>query len=163
MRQLDVRVRPHDADRGAGISDRLGVPLPLEPNTHVATADGARRVAWLGPDEWLVLDTAPEDDPDLEADLGPLVAGAGAVIDVSHGRAGLALAGPGARELLEHGCPIDLHPRSFVPGRAAQTELALAHALLLAIDDAPTVQVLVRPSFAGYLADWLTDAARDPG
>jgi sarcosine oxidase subunit gamma len=81
------------------------------------------------------------------------------VVDVSHGRAGLVLAGPDARALLEHGCPVDLHPRVFGAGRAAQTELALTHALILAVDDAPTFHVFIRPSFAGYLADWLTDAA----
>jgi sarcosine oxidase subunit alpha len=158
LRQLDLRLDPGDTARLASVNDRLGVGLPLEPNTHLAAADGGRRIAWLGPNEWLILDASPAADPALEADLRALVAGAGAVVDVSSNRAGLALTGPDARALLEHGCPVDLHPRGFGPGRAAQTELALTHALILAVDGG--FQVFVRPSFAGYLADWLTDAAR---
>ena len=96
--------------------------------------------------------------PGTGARLLELARTGGAVVDVSAGRAGLVLSGSTARALLEHGCSVDLHPRSFGPGRAAQTELALTHALVLAIDDAPTYWVYVRPSFAGYLADWLTDA-----
>ena len=55
----------------------------------------------------------------------------------------------------------------FGRGRAAQTLLGGAAVLLLAIDDTGThYQVLVRSSFAGYLTNWLLDAAteyRDPG
>jgi len=71
----------------------------------------------------------------------------------------LSIAGPGARELLEHGCAIDLHPRVFGPGRSAQTNVARANVLVLALDEKPSYWVLVRPSFAGYLATWLLDAA----
>ena len=38
--------------------------------------------------------------------------------------------------------------------------LGLAGVVLLAVDEAvPTIRVLVRSSFAGYLAEWLLDAA----
>jgi sarcosine oxidase subunit alpha len=153
-----VRVDPSDEERRLAIEARLGVALPLEPNTVTATPDGLRRVAWLGPDEWLVIDAAGAD-PTLERELRELVQTGGALVDVSAGRAGLVLSGSTARVLLEHGCSVDLHPRSFGPGRAAQTALALTHVLVLAMDGAPTYWVYVRPSFAGYLADWLTDAA----
>ncbi len=82
----------------------------------------------------------------------------GAVVDVSAQRTALRLSGPCAREVLQHGCPIDLHPRAFGPGRCAQTLLARAQVVLYQTDEAPTYLILVRASFAEYLAEWLMDA-----
>ena len=45
----------------------------------------------------------------------------GSVVDVSANRTTLELSGPPAREVLEKGCPLDLHPRAFGPGRAVST------------------------------------------
>ena len=54
----------------------------------------------------------------------------------------------------------DLHPRVFGRGNSAQTILGQAGVVLLALSDAgDDYVVLVRSSFAGYLADWLLDAA----
>ena len=62
--------------------------------------------------------------------------------------------------MLAKGCSIDLHPRVFARGRSAQSTLALAGVILLALGDGgDDFLVLVRSSFAGYLADWLLDAA----
>ena len=48
----------------------------------------------------------------------------------------------------------------FRRGSSAQTALGLAGVVLLALSDAgDDYLVLVRSSFAGYLADWLLDAA----
>ena len=68
---------------------------------------------------------------------------------------------PTLRELLEFGCPIDLHPRAFGPGRCAQTLLARANVLIWHVTDEPedTWRLFVRPSFAAYVAAWLADAA----
>ena len=56
---------------------------------------------------------------------------------------------------------IDLHPRVFGRGTAARRRtLGLAGVVLLALGDAgDDFLVLVRSSFAGYLAEWLLDAA----
>ena len=68
---------------------------------------------------------------------------------------------PRVRELLEFGCPIDLHPRVFGPGRCAQTLLARANVLIWHVADGPedTFRLFVRPSFAAYVAAWIADAA----
>jgi sarcosine oxidase subunit gamma len=68
--------------------------------------------------------------------------------------------------VLATGCAIDLHPRAFPAGSAAQTTLGLAGVVLLALDDgvdggATHYHVLVRSSFARYLAAWLLDAASE--
>lgn len=133
-----------------GATELLGVPLP-GPNT-VATA-GERSILWLGPDEWLVV--GPPDDPVATELTGD------SVVDVSANRTTIELAGPHARDILEKGTSIDLHPRAFGPGRCAQTLLARAQVVLAQVNGEPTYHVLVRGSFAAYLADWLVDAARE--
>ena len=83
----------------------------------------------------------------------------GSVVDVSANRTVIELSGPRARELLAHGCSLDLHPRSFGPGDCAQTLLAQTAVILWQTDDAPTFKIFVRASFAAHLTRWLADAA----
>jgi sarcosine oxidase subunit gamma len=160
----DLRLDPAGPAAGA-VAAHLGVALPATPHTWVQ--GDTTTVIWLGPDEWLV--TSPFATPEeLEAGLRTAVGGAGAVIDVSAQRTTLSLRGDHVRDVLATGCAIDLHPRVFGPGSAAQTTLALAGVVLLALDGTGTrFQVVVRSSFARYLAAWLLDAATefrtDPG
>ena len=84
------------------------------------------------------------------------------VIDVRAQRTTLLVTGPRAHDLLAHGCPLDLHPRAFAAGRCAQTTLGRTQVVLVARDEPRAgFWVLVRSSFAGYLADWLLDAATE--
>ncbi|MFF3909590.1 sarcosine oxidase subunit gamma [Streptomyces sp. NPDC001848] len=138
----------------------LGLQLPLEPNNVVHAGD--LTAVWLGPDEWLVVGR-----PGTERDLESRIRSAGGdepvgVTDVSAQRTTLLVAGPRARDLLSHGCPLDLHPRAFGPGRCAQTTLARAQVVLVAREEPRAgFWILVRSSFAGYLVDWLLDAAME--
>jgi sarcosine oxidase subunit gamma len=144
--------------RLAAPSERLGIDLPTVPNTWVPTPDG--RVVWLGPDEWL-LTSERERPEDLEARIRDAVVPlGGAAVDVSAQRIAIRLTGSRVRDLLAKGCAIDLHPRVFGRGRSAQSTLGLAAVVLLALGDGgDDFLVLVRSSFAGYLAEWLLDAA----
>jgi sarcosine oxidase, subunit gamma len=158
---LAVSVEPFVAMvdiRLAGPSERLGIDLPTVPNTWVPTEDG--RVVWLGPDEWL-LTSERERPEDLEArSRAAVVPLGGAAVDVSAQRIAIRLTGSRVRDLLAKGCAIDLHPRAFGRGRSAQSTLGLAAVVLLALGDGgDDFLVLVRSSFAGYLAEWLLDAA----
>ena len=132
-----------------------GPDLPTEPNT--VAGDASRAALWLGPDEWLVV--GPAGSEQALAD-GFRAAGA-SVVDVSANRTTLEMRGPRVRELLEFGCPIDLDPSVLGPGRCAQTLLARANVLIwfVADDPEPVYRLLVRPSFAAYVAAWLADAA----
>ncbi|MGX1478997.1 UNVERIFIED_CONTAM: heterotetrameric sarcosine oxidase gamma subunit [Streptomyces canus] len=87
----------------------------------------------------------------------------GSVVDVSANRTTLELSGPAAREVLEKGCPLDLHPRAFGPGRAVSTTVGPIAVLLWQLDDGPTYRLLPRSSFADYLARWLIDAMSEYG
>ena len=121
----------------------------------------AGRVVWLGPDEWLLTSTA-ERPEDLEARVRAAVVPLGGA---AVGRLRAADRAPADRARGSATCSpraaaIDLHPRVFGRGSSAQTTLGLAGVVLLALGDAgDDYLVLVRSSFAGYLADWLLDAA----
>jgi len=150
----DVRLRAVGAEASAA----LGVELPTAPNTWEPAGTG--RAVWLGPDEWLLTSTT-ETPEELEARVrAAVLPWGGSATDVSAQRIGLRLTGARVRELLAKGCSIDLHPRVFGRGSCVQTALGQAGVVLLALSGAgDDYVVLVRSSFAGYLADWLMDAA----
>ena len=160
LAQVGVRLHPGEGGPSA-VEAALGFALPVTPNTVAAGADG-RRALWLGPDEWLVV-AEPGAEAALEVELAEALAGGqlGSVVDLSCNRVALDLRGPLAREVLAKGCALDLHPRAFGPGRCAQTLVARAQVILDQLDDAPAYRLLVRPSFAGYLAAWLLDAIEE--
>ncbi len=159
LTQLDVRLDPGGPaydDVGAA----LGLRLPVEPGMSAAAGDVV--VLWLGPDEWLVV-APPGSAATLIGRLGSSTGGRlASVVDVSAHRTTLQLEGDRAREVLASGCALDLHPRVFGDGHCAQTMLARANVVLLVRDvAAPCYWVLVRASFAAYLAEWLIDAATE--
>jgi sarcosine oxidase subunit gamma len=161
LAQLDLRADPTDAALTARLADAIGARPPTEPNTAIVSDDGSRHILWLGPDEWLILGE-PGTGPALEAAVRAAIGdGHGSVVDVSANRTTLSVSGPRARELLAFGCSLDLDERRFKPGRCAQTMLARAQVIIVPVGPAeePSFRVLVRPSFAAYLAAWLTDAA----
>ncbi|MFC3572398.1 sarcosine oxidase subunit gamma [Streptomyces yaanensis] len=159
LAQVNIRLDAKGAAADA-VGLALGLPLPLEPETVVRA--GELTALWLGPDEWLVV-----GPPGTQRDLERRIRSAAgdepvSVTDVSAQRTTVLVAGPRARDLLSHGCSLDLHPRAFGPGRCAQTNLARTQVVLVARDQPRAgFWVLVRSSFAGYLTDWLLDAAAE--
>jgi sarcosine oxidase subunit gamma len=135
LTQVNVRLDPAEDPSG----------LPVEPGTFTRTGD--RLALWLGPDEWLLV-----GPPGTRFDLT-----AASTVDVSAARTTIEISGDRARDLLAHGCALDLYPPVFPEGRCAQTMLAQAQVILVHVDGA--YRVLVRSSYARYLAEWLVDAA----
>jgi sarcosine oxidase, subunit gamma len=154
---VDLRVDP----RGHGpwaVEAATGGPLPTRPDTWTPLPTGV--AVRLGPDEWLLTSTAARpEDWEFHVDETAAAHG-GMAVDVSAQRTTLRVRGPAARELLSFGCAIDLRPASFPRGRCAQTLLGQA-AVLLVAHDVDDLQLFVRTSFAGYVADWLVDAAAE--
>ncbi|MER7561485.1 sarcosine oxidase subunit gamma family protein [Streptomyces sp. NPDC097941] len=159
LTMVNVRVDPASAAAGR-IGRTLGAPLPRRCGD--TTASGLHTIMWLGPDEWLVLSRA--DAGAVTAQVRRALDGdPGSAVDVSANRTVLELSGPSAREVLEKGCPLDLHPRVFGPGHAVSTTVGPIAVLLWQLDDAPTYRLLPRCSFADYLARWLIDAMGEYG
>jgi sarcosine oxidase subunit gamma len=147
MTQISLRLRPSSVAH-------LPFDVPEEPNT-VSSTDGLDAI-WLGPDEWLLVALRPPDDV-LSELAGALERTHHALVDVSANRVIVQLSGARRHELLSTGVPVDLHPRSWRPGRCAQTLFGRAQVLLHEREG--TTRVFVRPSFGGYVAARLADAA----
>ncbi len=155
-----IRVDPR-SEEGARIAAVTGT-LPVRCG-EVGGNDGVS-ILWLGPTEFLVV--APEDAHDsLGGDLiGSLVEALGdapgQVVDLSANRTTFELSGPRARAVLEKGCSLDLHPRSFTPGTALNTEVGNIP-LVLEKTGEESFRLFPRASFADFLGRWLLDAMRE--
>jgi sarcosine oxidase subunit gamma len=159
--QINLRGNPGDAAFGAAVSQVLGFSLPTTPNR--VAAGGPLTALWLGPDEWLVVG-APGRELALADDLRRALAGQHfSVVDVSEVRTVLVVAGRSARDALQKGTPLDLHPRAFQTGHCAQTGLTKANVILHQTADDPRYEIYVTISFADYLWNWLERAAEEYG
>lgn len=155
LTQVDLRLEP-DGPAAERVERALDLALPQHPNT--TSGDDQRAALWLGPDEWLVV--APDGNAHrvLVAGREALDDTPGSVVDLSSNRTTLRLSGPMAREVLEKVCSLDLHPRAFAPGQCAQTLVGRTQVVLWQVATEPAYRLLVRCSFAHYLADLLLDA-----
>jgi len=153
---INVRGDLVDASFARSAALTIGVDLPSIPNTVHAAGD--RGVCWLCPNEWLII-CAGDDEHRLAQDLRENLRSCfSSVVELGGGQTVLRLEGSEAGELLARGCPLDLHPRVFSPGHCAQTHVAKAPALLLALQSG--IDVVVRRSFADYLWLWLESIVR---
>ena len=142
------------------VENALGQPLPVKPNT---LSNGEHQVYWLGPDEWLIV-SAATDASGLAGSLQNTLKDVHAAVnDVSGGQVILRLTGDKVRDTLTKGCTIDFHTDVFNPGDCAQSGLAKASVLIACIAQPNTFELIVRRSFAEYVAQWLQHAARDCG
>ena len=158
-----VNVRGDTGDNAFlnAVKTAAGIDLPLEANTY--STGGDVTALWLGPNEWLLI--CPVDGGSSIADalrksLGDTFA---SVTEISGGQTVINIAGEHARDVLAKGCSLDLHPRVFGPGRCAQSLVAKAGVTLRQNDVSPSFDLIVRRSFADYLAQWLEDAAAEYG
>lgn len=149
LAKVTVRIDSRDAP------DRPGLAAPATPNTWVP--EGDREWLWLGPDEWLVIGP-PGSAASIGRELEAALANAHhSIVDVSANLAGIELGGERRLDLLAAGCGLDLHPRSWGPGMCAQTVLGRLPVLLQ--EHEQTTRLLVRPSLAGSMVDWLLAVA----
>ena len=161
---VNVRGDVNDASFVDAARRVLGVDLPSSANTIVETE--GLTVCWLGPDEWIAI-VRPDAETEIITSLREAVDGLhAAVTDTTGGYTMLNLAGSHARDLIAKGCTLDLHPRAFAPGQCAQTNLARTAVLLISRtnnSDLQSFDLVVRRSFADYLAVWLEDSAHEYG
>jgi sarcosine oxidase subunit gamma len=77
---------------------------------------------------------------------------------MSCARAAIDLVGPGWREVLAKGSPIDLAPGRFEPGDFRRTRLGQV-AVAIWASEAETAHLVCFRSVAGFVFDWLRTAA----
>jgi len=154
---LNLRARDNNTGFLAATLKVLGCEPPTTANTVIESGD--YRIYWLGPDEWLVVTPAGQQDQvktKLLAAMGGVFC---SVVDNSSGLTMLHISGDNAAALLATDCPFDLHPQEFKPGQCAQTRLAKAGMTISPLADGVGFEVIIRRSFADYLLLWLQDAA----
>lgn len=120
------------------------------PSIGLTAELGGTLVLGLGPGWWMT--DSPADTPTLPGSARV------SIVDVSAQRTPLDLAGSAARDVISHGCSLDIHPDHFAVGATTQTLLAKA-GVMLARTDVDAYRVWVRASFARYLAAWIIDAS----
>ncbi|MBC7723854.1 MAG: sarcosine oxidase subunit gamma [Burkholderiaceae bacterium] len=145
----------------AAVEAAIGAALPTGPALVGSCRAGT--LVWLAPDEFLLLsDRAGDTAQALCALLDGALAGDGAAVDVSAQRTIVSLGGPCARDLLAGGCSADLDAAVAPTGTSVQTLLAQT-GIVIIVADAGSGEFLlvVRSSFATYLASWLLQGARE--
>jgi sarcosine oxidase subunit gamma len=148
---LNLRGNLDEVSLRQAVSKVLGLELPSSACTTIANE--THRLVWVGPDDWFII--GPKGQAaDIETALRSLLGGQHfAVSDVSSGYTVLHLSGLPVRDVLAHGCPLDLHPRVFGPGSSAGSLFFKASVWLWQTEQTPVYEMLVRNSFRGYV--WL--------
>jgi sarcosine oxidase subunit gamma len=142
----NLRGNPADASFGMGVAHAFGLPLPVEPMTSRHADRGA--LLWLGPRSWLFVGASAPVGSDFDATRTAINAAGGALFDVSASYVAWKISGVCAARVLNRLCPLDLHDKSFSPGRCAQTLLGHIGALVHRPGDPPTFIVMVARSLA---------------
>jgi sarcosine oxidase subunit gamma len=150
-----LRCRPESL---AAAAQAFAVALP---DTACRAAFSVDRAAlWLGPDEWLLL-AAPEDAAAIMQQFSVALAGAPhSLVDVSHRSAAVAVKGPQAAALLNHGCALDLAHAAFPVDTCTRTLFEKAEIILWRTEE-HTYHVEIERSFAPYVWRMLSEARED--
>jgi sarcosine oxidase subunit gamma len=131
-----------------------------------ADVNATRASLWLGPDEYLLLDSAAAEDLEaytadlarrLEAALGSVPH---ALVDVSHRQAAIEIHGSHAAAMLNGACPLDLDLSRFPVGMCTRTVFAKADIVLWRTGE-ESFHVEVWRSFMDYVTGLLVVIARD--
>jgi methylglutamate dehydrogenase subunit D len=134
----------------AQISAALGLELVT---TSGWTGVNGLSAIGTGPGTWLVqFDNAPAG---WAAGLANRLLGLASVSDQSGGYTIWRINGPNARDLLQRGAYIDLHPSRFGPGSSATTVIAHIGVILWQVDDMPTYDVAIFRSFTSSFQHWI--------
>lgn len=154
---FNVRGDPRNAAFVPAFAEATGLMLP-EANAFVAL-DG-RLVAWLGPDELLLILEAGDAVADASQTRQRLNERIPTFTEIGAGYATLEISGSHSRSVLARACALDLHPRALIAGQCLQTQMAGTAVLLLLRDDSPRFELVVRRSFADHLWRWLERSAQ---
>mgnify|MGYP001055991686 FL=1 len=160
-----LNLRGDEADKSFtdGIAKVLGIALPTEPGTYQSCQQHS--LFWLGPDEWLLVSQG--NAAEIEVSLRQVLAGHIAIVDISGGQTMINLRGTdmAVQTVLKKSSVYDFAGwpgASGNAGRCAQTTFAKASAVVSNKSDG-SFDLIIRRSFADYIARWLLDAGEEFG
>lgn len=143
------------------VRDAVGTAVP---GRREIVHEGASSVAWMSPDELLVM-TEYARVPEALAAIGAALKGAHHLaVDVSDARAMFEVTGkPGAvREAIAKLCPVDMGHDAFAPGQIRRTRMGQVAAAFWMVDEG-TIRVVCFRSVAEYVFGLLRDAGLPGG
>lgn len=160
---LNLRGNGADKEFCAAVAEVLEVTVPTEPSTYHSNKKCG--IYWLGPDEWLLFSSM--EAVSLEARLRNALSGHISIVDISGGQTLINLRGDQqALEVVlkkssvyDFGAWPDANTNA---GRCAQTTFAKATAVVANKADG-SYDLIIRRSFADYIAQWLLDAGQEFG
>jgi sarcosine oxidase subunit gamma len=159
---LNLRGDSEDINFCSAVAEVLTVSLPLKPCTY--QRNGNTSIYWLGPSEWLVVEIGG-DSTILEAKLRNRLAGHISIVDLSGGQTCINLRGADVATVLKKSSLYDFEGwASAKPasGLVVQTPFAKASAVISNRCDG-SYDLVIRRSFADYVAQWLLDAGGEFG
>ena len=122
------------------------------------TLSGAYLAMRPGPDEyWLIGPDSSGLAHQIASDLGDAWH---SLVDISHRNFGLHAWGSAVCDVLNAGCPLDLHATAFPVGMATRTLLGKAEIVLARLETGK-FRLECGRSFAPYVRDFLGEAARE--
>ncbi len=131
------------------------------PEVRTCTCAGERGIAWMSPDELLLMCPYDEVSAALEKIDGAFAKQHALAANVSDARAVFQVSGPHAREVVAKLAPVDLDPQTFTPGMFRRSRLAQVPAAFWMRDEV-TFQIICFRSVGQYVFDLLSQAAQ-PG
>jgi sarcosine oxidase subunit gamma len=139
----------------------FGLRVQSEAMTSVRVDE--RTLLWLGPRSWLFVAASAVGDADFDTARSAIHDANGALFDVSASYVAWTVSGARAARVVNRLCPLDLHRRSFVPGRCAQTLLGHIGALVYRPGESPEFIVMVARSLAAGAWHSLCTASQSEG
>lgn len=136
----------------ASLKQILGTPVP-------SPREIANGVAWMAPDELLIMVSEGQSAEGLVARLNDEIKVPFLAANVSDARAVFILKGNHAREVLAKGAPVDLSSDAFGIGDFRRTRLGqVAVAFWMEAED--EFRLVCFASMRGFMFDWLMNAAQ---
>lgn len=142
------------------VTEALGVATGLSlPEPRRTVRAGQAAALWFSPDELLLM--LPDAGMAVAALADGLAGRHHLVLDMTDARARFLVEGPGAREVLARGAPVDLAPERFAEGDLRRTRIGqLAAAIWCSGPE--RFEIVCFRSVAAHLRAWLETAAASP-
>jgi sarcosine oxidase subunit gamma len=131
----------------------------VPPPARRTAKSSSLELIWAGPRKWLAL----SQDLMIASSLPKALQGLAAVSDQCGSYGILTISGRKVRDMLAKGLPLDLHPKSFKPGDAAQSAIAHIDVHIWQTDEVPSFKLAVGRSVAASFWAWLVHAGSEFG
>ena len=151
-----ILVRGEASVVGAALTEAIGCAMP---GIREITQSETAQAAWMSPDEVLVLLSRETVEPTRTA-IGEALAGTHHLVaDVSDARALFVIDGPGWRNVLAAGAPVDLHPDVFSLGEIRRTRLGQVACAFWATEQG--AELVCFAAVGDFVGTWLETAAQN--